>query len=349
MLLDIVCIVAGFILLVKGGDILVDGSVALARRARLSPMVIGLTVMGFGTSAPELLVSAQAALRGSSGIALGNVAGSNMANIGLILGMTAMMRSLPVGRRTLLVDMPFMLGAMGLLVGFAAWTGVIERWMGAVMFMMLVGFVWWEIWRERREVRRAETDKTRKRSGAVETRETIKAKGKTDDMVESGDVLEGVMPLWKALLLVLVSLAAMVWGSDLLVDGASSVALSLGEMLGVGREQMERIVGLTVVAIGTSLPELFASVMAARKGETAMAVGNIIGSVSFNILCVVGVSSMIAPIGDAWAGFAVDYGVMCLLGVVLWVFLRTDYKMVRWEGAVLLSAYALYILSIASR
>lgn len=321
MILDVLCIVAGFVLLVKGGDFLVDGSVAIARRARLSPMVIGLTVMGFGTSAPELLVSAQAAWRGSAGIALGNVAGSNIANVGLILGLTATMRALPVGRRTLTVDMPFMLLAMGMLVGCAAWGGVIERWMGAVMVLTLGGFVWWEIWRERRASRKAE---------------------ETD-----GDVAVGeVMPLWKAVGLVAVSLGAMVWGSDLLVDGASNVAMSLGEMLGVSRDAMERIVGLTVVALGTSLPELFASVMAARKGETSMAVGNIIGSVSFNVLCVVGVSSVITPIGGAWDGFATDYAVMCLMGLVLWLFLRTGYKMVRWEGLVMLLAYAAYIWSI---
>ena len=325
MLIDVICIVAGFVLLMKGGDFLVDGSVAIARRARLSPMVIGLTVMGFGTSAPELLVSAQAAWRGSAGIALGNVAGSNIANIGMILGVAALMRALPVGRRTLMVDVPFMVGAMAVLVGCAAWGGVIERWMGAVMLALLVGFVWWEIWSERR-----------KSKGAAMA-----------DVVDVDEVsAKGVMSLKKALGLVVVSLAAMVWGSDLLVDGASSVAMALGEMLGVERMEMERIVGLTVVAMGTSLPELFASVMAARKGETSMAVGNIIGSVSFNILCVVGVSSMISPIHDAWGGFAMDYGVMCLMGVVLWVFLRTGFRLSKWEGAALLAGYVAYVWCI---
>lgn len=316
MILDILCIVAGFVLLVKGGDFLVDGSVAIARRAKLSPMVIGLTVMGFGTSAPELLVSAQAAWRGSAGIALGNVAGSNIANIGLILGLTAMMKSLPVGRKTLLLDMPFMLFAMLMLVGFAAWGGAIERWMGAVMVAVLIAFVCFEIISEKRGAKK----------GGEQTESTV-----------------GVMPLWKAMGLVLLSLAAMVWGSDLLVDGASSVAMRLGEMFGVPQAEMERVVGLTVVALGTSLPELFASVMAARKGETSMAVGNIIGSVSFNILCVVGVSSVIAPIAGAWNGFAIDYCVMCLMGLVLWLFLRTGYKMGRWEGLVLLAGYAGYV------
>ena len=317
MILNIIYILAGFILLVKGGDILVDGSVAIARRAKLSPMVIGLTVMGFGTSAPELLVSAQAALKGSSGLALGNVAGSNIANIGLILGLTAIIRVLPAGRRVLTVDMPFMLLAMGMLVGCAAWGGVIERWMGIAMALTLTAFVVWEIRRERKA-------------------------GKAADNAPQDDTTPA-MSLWKALSLVVLSLAAMVWGSRLLVDGASNVAMDLGTMMGVDPKEMERIVGLTVVALGTSLPELFASVMAARKGETNMAVGNIIGSVSFNILCVVGISSAITPIHGAWDGFVTDYTVMCLMGLVLWLFLRTGYKMGRWEGATLLLAYATYV------
>lgn len=343
MLTDILCIVAGFILLVKGGDILVDGSVAIARRARLSPMVIGLTVMGFGTSAPELLVSAQAALRDSAGIALGNVAGSNIANIGMILGLTSMMRPLPVERKTLLVDMPFMLLAMGMLVGCAAWGGVIQRWMGAIMMLMLISFIVWEIRGERKG--NAQHSAPNASPSAEASAPAVEETSPSPAAAEAPAVEETspVMPLWKALGLVILSLAAMVWGSDLLVDGASNVALRLGDMMGADKAEMERLVGLTVVAIGTSLPELFASVMAARKGETSMAVGNIIGSVSFNVLCVVGVSSMISPIHNAWHSFSTDYTVMCLMGLLLWLFLRTGYKMVRWEGLILLLSYIAYV------
>ena len=321
MTLDIVWILLGFVLLVKGGDILVDGSVALARRARLSAMVIGLTVMGFGTSAPELLVSAQAAWAGSSGIALGNVAGSNIANIGLILGLTSLIRPLPAGRRALRVDMPVMLGAMGVLVG-AAWQGTIGRWTGVAMFLGLVAFVWWEVARSRAEEAAAPA------------------------VVEDA-AAEAVMPAWRAVVLVAVALGAMVWGADLLVDGATGVARTLGGLLGAEPAALERVIGLTVVALGTSLPELFASLIAARRGETDMAVGNIIGSVTFNILCVVGVASAIRPIGGAWAPFAADYGVMCLLGVLLWVFLRTGFRLSRREGTVLLTVYGLYIAWLA--
>ena len=313
MIIDILLVLAGFILLVKGGDFLIDGAVAIARRARLSAMVIGLTVVGFGTSTPELLVSAQAAWVGSSGIAIGNVVGSNIANVALILGMTSLICPLPSKRGMMRVDMPFMLVAMGLFVA-AAWSGAIERWMGMCMVAMLIGFVSWEVWKSRKE-----------NAGAEEI-----------DKKEP-------MALWKALLLVAVSIGGMIWGSDLLVQGASGIAMRLGEMFGVEAEQMERIIGLTVVAVGTSLPELFASVMAARKGETDMAVGNIIGSITFNILCVIGVSSAITPIRNAWSGFALDYGIMAFLGLILWFFLWTKNKLERWEGAVLLTIYIAFL------
>lgn len=313
MIIDVLLVLAGFILLVKGGDFLIDGAVAIARRARLSAMVIGLTVVGFGTSTPELLVSAQAAWVGSSGIAIGNVVGSNIANVALILGMTSLICPLPSKRGMMRVDMPFMLVAMGLFVA-AAWSGAIERWMGMCMVAMLIGFVSWEVWKSRKE-----------NAGAEEI-----------DKKEP-------MALWKALLLVAVSIGGMIWGSDLLVQGASGIAMRLGEMFGVEAEQMERIIGLTVVAVGTSLPELFASVMAARKGETDMAVGNIIGSITFNILCVIGVSSAITPIRNAWSGFTLDYGIMAFLGLILWFFLWTKNKLERWEGAVLLTIYIAFL------
>ena len=313
MILNILLVLAGFVLLVKGGDFLIDGAVAIARRARLSAMVIGLTVVGFGTSTPELLVSAQAAWVGSSGIAIGNVVGSNIANVALILGMTSLICPLPSTKRMMRVDMPFMLLSMLLLIA-AAWSGTIARWMGIVMVALLIGFVSWEVWQSRRN-------------------------GAGNEEVGGAEP----MALWKALLLVAVSIGGMIWGSDLLVQGASGIARQLGEMWGVEPEQMERIIGLTVVAVGTSLPELFASVMAARKGETDMAVGNIIGSITFNILCVIGISSAITPIANAWSGFAVDYDLMMGLGLLLWFFLRTRNKLERWEGAVLLLAYVLFL------
>ena len=288
MLLNILYILLGFFLLVKGGDFLIDGAVAIAQRAKLSAMVIGITVVGFGTSMPELLVSTQAAWVGSSGL-------------------------LPSQRTMMRVDIPFMLLAMALFIVVAYTGNTIQRWQGICMVALLVAFISWEVYRSRKK------------------------------MKKEAEVVTPSMPLWRAILYVLLSLAAMVWGADRLIEGSSAIAMELGEYFGVAREEMERIIGLTVVAVGTSLPELFASVMAARKGETDMAVGNIIGSVSFNILSVVGVASAITPIQNAWTPFAIDYAVMIGLGVLLWVFLKTHRKIVRYEGAILLIIYCLYI------
>lgn len=315
MLLNIFYILLGFLLLVKGGDFLVDGAVAIAQRAKLSPMVIGLTVVGFGTSTPELLVSAQAALAGSSGIAIGNVVGSNIANIAMILGMTALFTPLPANRKILLIDMPFMLLSMVMFIA-AAYFNVITRWEGIIGVLTLVAFVAWQVNHSRKQ-----------------------AKNKKEEEPE-----EEPMNLFKALIICVVSIMAMVWGSDRLIEGASGIALEIGTQFGVDTLLMERIIGLTIVAVGTSLPELFASVIAARKGETDMAVGNIIGSVTFNILSVIGISAAICPINNAMTGFEYDYLLMFALGILLWFFSRTHRCLVRWEGAVLLTIYVLFIL-----
>lgn len=307
MLLDIFYILLGFLLLVKGGDYLVEGAVAIAQRAKLSKMVIGMTVVGFGTSMPELLVSAQSALVGNSGIAIGNVVGSNIANIALILGVSSMIVPIASSRVTLRVDHPFMMLSAVLFVAVAM-TGSIERWAGALMVLMLVAFVWYQVVKSRK----AEKQK-------IEETETTLP-----------------MALWKALLIVAVSFAAMVFGSDKLVEGASDIAKQLGVS--------DRIIGLTIVAVGTSLPELFASVMASIKGESDMAIGNIIGSVTFNILSVIGISAIICPIQESNVGFAFDYLAMLVLGVMLWIFLRTHRKLVRWEGLILTLSYVAYLV-----
>ncbi len=313
MVLDIVYILLGLALLVKGGDYLVDGSVAIAKRAKLSEMVIGLTVVGFGTSMPELLVSAQSALMGSSGIAIGNVVGSNISNIALILGVTAIVHTIPTQRITLRLDLPFMLLAFVLFVAIAM-TGTIGRVAGVIAVIMLICFVAYQVRLSRK---------------ASKKQEKLAA-----EQLEEKSAAEP-MALWKAILLVIVSFLAMVFGANILVEGASNIARLLGVT--------DRIIGLTIVAIGTSLPELFSSVMAAIKGKTDMAIGNIIGSGSFNILCVIGVSSIIMPITGTNIGFAFDYALMVFLGVLLWVFLRSKHLLERWEGFVLTAIYVAYL------
>ena len=376
MILDVLFILFGFALLVKGGDFLISGSVAIAQRAKLSPMVIGLTVIGFGTSLPELLVSTQAALVGSSGLAIGNVAGSNIANVALILGTTALIHPLPATRMMLRVDVPFMLLGMVIFIAAAFTNGVISRPQGMAMTLTLIVFIIWEIRNSRRAAKAAALARitaatangtaqfithgtkeitpsagTITDNGAQATQHTdAEASSQTAQLVSATAISPGTtseeaepMAIWKALGLVAISLVAMVKGADLLIDGSTNIAMLLGDYFGVNPKEMERIIGLTIVAVGTSLPELFASVIAARKGQTDMAVGNIVGSVSFNILCVVGVASAITPIQDAWSPFIFDYFTMLCLGLMLLFFLRTKHLLERWEGAILLLAYILYI------
>lgn len=342
-------ILLGILLLIKGGDYLIEGSVVIARRAKLSPMIIGLTVIGFGTSMPELCVSAQAAWTGSSGIALGNVAGSNISNIALILGVTALIHPIPAKPDILRRGMPVFVLALCIIIAVAV-NGTIERWMGMTMVSLLIIYLIVEIRRSRKiEAAKRKTVSTKVSKDASSPAEEISIES-TKDASSAADVNETDsvkdMPLWKALSVVILSLAAMVWGSDMLVSGASDIAHTIGDSMGVDPVAMERIIGLTIVAVGTSLPELCASVIAARKGETDMAVGNIIGSGIFNILCVVGVASSISPIHNSWHPFALDYIVQLGLCLLLWLFLRTNHLLQRWEGAIFTTIYVSYILFV---
>ena len=306
MLTNILFILIGFVLLVKGGDYLVEGSVSIARKAKLSSMVIGMTVIGFGTSAPEMLVSVNAALADSPGIALGNVVGSNIANIALILGVTGLLYTCVTDSHTLRVDLPFMVLACVLLF-FVGMMGSIGRIAGILGILLLVAFLIWQIRASRR-------------------------KGDAD-VPKTEDTPVRSLPV--SIIMVVLSIAAMIVGANILVDGAKNVAAALGVS--------ERVIGLTVVAVGTSLPELFASVMSAKRGETDLAIGNIIGSVSFNVFFVVGVSAAISPIMEGTAVFFYDYLLMVGLAVLLWLFLFTKRTLERWEGAVLLLTYVAYI------
>lgn len=342
-------ILLGILLLIKGGDYLIEGSVVIARRAKLSPMIIGLTVIGFGTSMPELCVSAQAAWTGSSGIALGNVAGSNISNIALILGVTALIHPIPAKPDILRRGMPVFVLALCIIIAVAV-NGTIERWMGMTMVGLLIIYLIVEIRRSRKiEAAKRKTASTKVSKDTSSPAEEISTES-TKDASSPADVnvTDSVkdMPLWKALSVVILSLAAMVWGSDMLVSGASDIAHTIGDSMGVDPVAMERIIGLTIVAVGTSLPELCASVIAARKGETDMAVGNIIGSGIFNILCVVGVASSISPIHNSWHPFALDYIVQLGLCLLLWLFLRTNHLLQRWEGAIFTTIYVSYILFV---
>ena len=252
-------VIIGFVLLYFGGDWLVNGGVALARRFRISPLVIGLTIVAFGTSAPELLVSMTSAIKGSAGIAMGNVLGSNIANIGLILGLTAMLCPIVTQNSRIIANGAVMIAASILVLLFSLNNGI-SRIEGLILFISIVAFTVISIY----------TGRTRK-----------------DDMPESDAPDREMKVIWAVLLIILACLM-LSFGADFMVDGATVLAQAIGVS--------DKVIGLTVVALGTSLPELAASVAAAIKKEMDISIGNIIGSNIFNLLCVLGVSASIRPI-----------------------------------------------------
>ena len=303
-------IIIGFILLFLGGDWLVDGGVALARRYRISPLVIGMTIVAFGTSAPELIVSLISAIKANYGIAMGNVLGSNTANIGLILGLTALIYPIATRGRKVAANGLFMIAMSVLLMLFSLKDGL-SRIEGILLFAILVLFT------------------------AVSV-----AKGRTsgagDDAAETVNVTS--MSATAATLLIILSCVMLPLGANLLVNGATSLASAIGVS--------DKVIGLTIVAFGTSLPELAASVAAALKKEMDISIGNIIGSNIFNILCVLGISASIKPISFGFGQYARDFIVMILFSAALVVLTqpwRQDGRVGRLSGFLLFAAYAVYV------
>ncbi|MFV0360645.1 calcium/sodium antiporter [Tropicimonas sp.] len=302
---DFALVAAGLAALFFGGDRLVSGAVALAERAGISPLVIGLTIVGFGTSAPELVTSIQAALDGSPGIAIGNVVGSNIANILLILGIAALVAPIAVAAQALRRDGLAM--AIATLLGAALlYAGDLERTQG---LLLLAGLAIYLLIAFRGEAAAAPTsDET----GAVR------------------------MPSLSAVGTFLVGLALTLLGARLLVDGATSLAESFGVP--------DAVIGLTVVAVGTSLPELVTSLTAARRGHADVALGNVIGSNIFNILGILGVTALVRPLRPDHTGMNADLLVMIGATALILVFAATDRTISRREGALLLSLYVAYLL-----
>lgn len=305
-------IIAGFLLLFYGGDWLVDGGVALARKFNISPIVIGMTIVAFGTSAPELLVSVTSSIKGSEGIALGNVIGSNIANIGLILGVTAAISPIIVAKSSVIRNWLIMIISSFLFIFFAL-DGTITRIEGLIMTAGLILFIFQSA-----------------RNGSEESSEEINGK----------DMKTGM-----AVLLTVISCIMLAFGADLLVKGASTAA----SMLGIS----EQVIGLTVVAVGTSLPELAASVAAAVKKQMDISIGNVIGSNIFNILCVIGIASSIKPFEFSFMEYAVNFQIMIAFSVALimfilpWKSLKSDEcRLGRISGFLLLASYLAYAIII---
>ncbi|MCV3975646.1 calcium/sodium antiporter [Pseudomonas aeruginosa] len=311
-----VYLIAGLILLVAGAEVLVRGAAKLASQFGIPPLIIGLTVVAFGTSAPETAVSVQAALNGSGDIAIGNVVGSNIANVLFILGLTALIAPLIVSRQLIRLDVPIMIGAS--LVTYAlAWDGTLSRLDGAVLFALIVGYTVFLI----QSSRRANAEVTANDEFAKEFAADAHPKPYSS-YLNAGLVIFGLVLL--------------VVGSNFLVEGAVSLARALG--------LSELVIGLTVIAVGTSLPELATSILAAIRGERDIAVGNIVGSNIFNLLCVLGLSTLVAPQAVAVAAnaLAFDFPVMIAVALACLPIFFTGYSISRWEGLLFLAYYIAY-------
>ena len=303
------CIV-GLALLYFGAEYLIKGGVAIAEKLGVSPLLIGLTLVAFGTSAPELVVSIQAALNDSGDIAVGNVIGSNICNVALILGLCAIIKPIITNEKLFKLDMPLLLGASILFACFYFADGRgINFWQGAVLFTILMVYLVWSFYQD-------------KKSGSGELAAAAEEEG--------GDK---PCPVWLALIMVVGGLAGLVFGAKCFVASAVYFALAMGVS--------QAVVGLTIVAIGTSLPELATSVVAVIKNERDIAVGNIVGSNIFNILVIMGIAPMVSDLHAPNIGMA-DLSVMLALVPVLWIMMKTGKKVSRVEGGILLAVYIAY-------
>jgi cation:H+ antiporter len=311
-------IVAGLALLAIGGEGVVRGAVGIARRLGLSELLIGLTLVGFGTSTPELMTSVDAALSGSPGIALGNVLGSNIGNILLILAIVVLIRPLAVNPAAIGRDGAVVIAASIALTTIALVFGELSRWIGALLVTALAFYVL-AVWRIERQ------------GGAAAMMH--EAESHTHDPAPQ--------KLWQSALFALGGLGLLVWGADFLVEGA----IVMARLAGVS----ETVIGLTIVAIGTSLPELVATLAAALKGRADVAFGNIIGSNLYNILGILGVTALIQPIaipGDiGW----VDWSALIGSAFLLLAFAVTGRRLTRVEGAILLLGYCAYVAFLIAR
>lgn len=305
--MDLFLVVAGFIMLFGSGHYLVSSSVVIARTLKLSNLVIGITVVAFGTSAPELVVSLKAALSGNSDMALGNVVGSNIANIALITGFVALILPMAVKQRDIWKSWCVMFVAAVLLYLFSL-DGILSLMDGAMLFTFMIAYLWVLIAFNRK-----------KPTG-------------TDLSVQP------TMKLWQALLLLVASMAGLYFGAEWLVSGASNIAASLGVS--------NRVIGLTVVAFGTSIPELATSIIAAFKRENEISIGNIIGSNIFNILSILGITAIIKPISIDAMVLRGDYLWLLGISLLLLLFILPLGKAVigRWKGFTLLGIYIVYVL-----
>lgn len=308
-----VLLIAGFLLLIKGADFFVEGSAAVAKKLRVPTMIIGLTIVAMGTSAPECAVSIAASIKGSNAMAISNVVGSNIFNLMVVSGFCALFTPLIVHAKTLKQEFPFsILAAIVMLIaGFIGMT--LGRIDGVILLVLFAFFLAWMV------------------------KSALKARANAEDIEE-----EKVKDLGnlQCLLYIIGGIIAIVIGGDLVVDSATEIARTFG--------LSENLIGLTIVAFGTSLPELVTSAVAAKKGEVDMALGNVIGSNIFNILFVAGIAATVSPMAFLMEN-VIDLVILIVMSIVVWSFASTKKKIGRAEGVFMLIIYVAYIVYICNR
>lgn len=314
LLLNFVLLIVGFVLLVKGADFFVDGASSVAKMLKVPSLIIGLTIVAMGTSLPETSVSVSAALANKNELAIANAVGSNIFNLMVVCGVCAVLCPLVVQKSTLLKEYPMSVGAAALLLVFGLTGMLVGHIEGGILLACFVVFLLWMIF---------SALKTRKQSADSAAEEDQK-----------------ILPVWKCILFIIGGAAAIVFGGNFVVDSASFIALTFG--------MSENLVGLTIVAFGTSLPELVTSAVAARKKEVDMALGNVIGSNIFNILMVLGLSGAISPMTFTTEN-AVDLAVLIGFSALVWLFCIFKQRLERWQGGVMLALYAGYVVYACMR
>ena len=302
--IQVLLLIVGFAMLVKGADWFVDGAAGIAVKFGIPQLVVGLTIVAMGTSAPEAAVSISGAMKGAADIAVGNILGSNILNILIILGLTGLIANVAVQKSTLFIEIPFMLAITVVFAVLGLKDGRIGLIDGIILWVLFIAYLAYLFVLAKKSKPQEEEEKEEK-------------------------------PVWKLILLALIGGGIVVWGADITVDAATKIAKSLG--------MSERFIGLTIVALGTSLPELVTSVTAARKGNCDIAIGNIVGSNIFNILFVIGTSSLIVPVIFEKT-FFVDAIIALAAGVLLWISTVRKKMLTRPWGIVMLLAYAAYFV-----
>ena len=320
LLKSAIILVIGFVLLIKGADFFVEGSSSVAKKFNVPSLIIGMTIVAMGTSLPELAVSVTASMVGNNTLAVSNVAGSNIFNLMVVCGACALFTPLTIEKNTLLKEFPFSIICAGLLVVLGFLGMSLGRVDGIIFLVIFIVYLLWMI-RSAKQARNAEDKLEEAEEEFIE--EEIK-----------------ILPMWKCLLFIVGGMIAIKFGGDFVVDGASAIAAGFG--------LSQTLIGLTIVALGTSLPELVTSIVAARKDEVDMALGNVIGSNIFNILLILGVAAAISPITFLMENI-IDIVILIVMSLVVWIFAWTSKEINRKEGIMMLLMYAVYMVYICIR